>query len=713
VPTAGIQALDPSVGAMLYQCQVLRDTLRGLTSPKYPAEAVRIATVLDLLAERAEQRLVALMERSSAQRQADPYRSRQLARIVHELYAYVRYLQAADPISSPPGVQTAFSMLVDAHVPPAVGCEKEDIVALVRPQWEYNAKLVDLTGRLEARIDIADLDENAAVFGDGGDDMASFITERWGARHRDQKDAPKSPKRMAVLSFAGLDRDDVLLYPLLAHEVGHLIDFAYPDTVSTNQRLDLHAGLPTNDELNTVLTKAGVPEELPLFRLQELARTRQRVNRLVENCLRELTADLLAVRMIGLPYFIALAEFLKTIEALDATMVVPGSGYPGAWFRLKIVFAELTGNDLRIEDGLCRVFGATPPEKVLAYLKQWREHLERDSPAATESPDLDATLAKLAAACVSKAVPKLVTLVREIIPTDRCASPSPELSHMVEMLRERLPPFPHDGPPASAAEAGAVPFADVLSAGWVYQLEAGEALELSHHDPAAQHVEYQNTCALLFKALELEIFRATLGRAEVSPDSRPAVPAAAGAGVWSGPQIKAALAREPLNRRLVIVPHPGPTAVQSASLDVHLGSWFKVARRTNHASFDVADAREREAFLREAQEEVHVRLGEKIVLHPGSFALGVTLEYVSLPGDLMAFVEGKSRLGRAGLIIATAAQVAPGFKGCVVLELVNSGTVPLVLRPGMPVAQLVFHSIDRALPPEWLYRGSFHCQVKP
>jgi dCTP deaminase len=58
-------------------------------------------------------------------------------------------------------------------------------------------------------------------------------------------------------------------------------------------------------------------------------------------------------------------------------------------------------------------------------------------------------------------------------------------------------------------------------------------------------------------------------------------------------------------------------------------------------------------------------------------------------------------------------QVAPGFKGGIVLELFNSGTVPLLLRPGMSIAQLVFVLTDRPLSPEWLYTGLFRCQVKP
>jgi dCTP deaminase len=94
-------------------------------------------------------------------------------------------------------------------------------------------------------------------------------------------------------------------------------------------------------------------------------------------------------------------------------------------------------------------------------------------------------------------------------------------------------------------------------------------------------------------------------------------------------------------------------------------------------------------------------------------ALGVTQEFISLPNDVMAFVEGRSSLGRLGLFVATATQVAPGFHGVVVLELANAGTVPLELTPGIEIAQLVFQVMTHPVPSNKLYRGKYYCQIKP
>jgi hypothetical protein len=99
--------------------------------------------------------------------------------------------------------------------------------------------------------------------------------------------------------------------------------------------------------------------------------------------------------------------------------------------------------------------------------------------------------------------------------------------------------------------------------------------------------------------------------------------------------------------------------------------------------------------------------------HPGDLLLGATSESIALPPDTMAFVEGKSSLGRLGLLVATATTIAPGFHGVVVLELANTGTVPLELVPGRAIAQLVLQVMTSPVPEDRLYRGKYYCQIKP
>jgi dCTP deaminase len=95
-------------------------------------------------------------------------------------------------------------------------------------------------------------------------------------------------------------------------------------------------------------------------------------------------------------------------------------------------------------------------------------------------------------------------------------------------------------------------------------------------------------------------------------------------------------------------------------------------------------------------EEVTIKADESFVIHPGEFCLGRTLEWVELPDDIVARIEGKSSIGRLGLIVhATAGFCDPGWKGTLTLELNNLTRIPIKLYPGLPIAQLSFMALDR------------------
>ena len=132
-----------------------------------------------------------------------------------------------------------------------------------------------------------------------------------------------------------------------------------------------------------------------------------------------------------------------------------------------------------------------------------------------------------------------------------------------------------------------------------------------------------------------------------------------------------------------------PQLVQPASVDLRLGNSFRVFH--NHRASAI-DLREPPANL---TERVTIADGESFVIHPGEFCLGATLEYIELPDDVVARIEGKSSLGRLGLIVhATAGFCDPGWKGTLTLELNNLTRVPIKLYPGLPIAQLSFMTLD-------------------
>jgi dCTP deaminase len=135
--------------------------------------------------------------------------------------------------------------------------------------------------------------------------------------------------------------------------------------------------------------------------------------------------------------------------------------------------------------------------------------------------------------------------------------------------------------------------------------------------------------------------------------------------------------------RLILAPFD-PTLVEPASIDVRLDRHFRVFRTHRYAHIDPAENQE------DLTELVTVADGKPFILHPGEFVLGTTFEKVTLPDDLAAQLDGKSSLGRLGLLVhSTAGWVDPLFSGQVTLELSNVAGLPIKLWPGMKIGQLV------------------------
>ncbi len=125
--------------------------------------------------------------------------------------------------------------------------------------------------------------------------------------------------------------------------------------------------------------------------------------------------------------------------------------------------------------------------------------------------------------------------------------------------------------------------------------------------------------------------------------------------------------------------------VQPSSIDVRLDKFFRLFDNHKYPFIDPAEDQPELTRL------IEVERDEPFILHPGEFVLGSTFEVVSLPHDLAARLEGKSSLGRLGLLThSTAGFVDPGFSGHVTLELSNVATLPIKLWPGMKVGQLCF-----------------------
>jgi dCTP deaminase len=143
--------------------------------------------------------------------------------------------------------------------------------------------------------------------------------------------------------------------------------------------------------------------------------------------------------------------------------------------------------------------------------------------------------------------------------------------------------------------------------------------------------------------------------------------------------------REEIDEGRIVIDPFDPDCVQPSSVDLHVDARFRTFHNARYPYIDVKRP------MDDLTELVQVNDGEAFILHPGEFVLGSTRERIVLPDDLVARLEGKSSLGRLGLLIhSTAGYVDPGWDGYLTLELSNVANLPITIYPGMKIGQISF-----------------------
>ena len=144
--------------------------------------------------------------------------------------------------------------------------------------------------------------------------------------------------------------------------------------------------------------------------------------------------------------------------------------------------------------------------------------------------------------------------------------------------------------------------------------------------------------------------------------------------------------------RIKITPKPNfRKQLGSCSIDFHLGNRFRIFKHSTHPFVDLMG----DIDVADIMEEVVVPKGKAFILQPGDFVLATTIESIQLPDNLVGRLEGRSSLGRLGIVVhSTASIFDPGWKGVVVMELGNMGRMAVALYPGMRICSMTFEELS-------------------
>lgn len=148
---------------------------------------------------------------------------------------------------------------------------------------------------------------------------------------------------------------------------------------------------------------------------------------------------------------------------------------------------------------------------------------------------------------------------------------------------------------------------------------------------------------------------------------------------------------------IALTPRPANSEINGATVDVRLGNSFRVFKEYAKPYIDLSGPRETVQAQLDAvmSDEILIEDGEAFFLHPGDLALATTYETVTLPDNIIGWLDGRSSLARLGLMVhVTAHRIDPGWHGKIVLEFFNSGKLPLALRPKMTIGALSFEVLS-------------------
>jgi len=492
-------------------------------------EALQVRDVLLAIALQVREQSQLLRHNTDLKPEEVGLRARGLTAVTHELYERLTYVCSGTPLETPYSTQLTLTYLSRlciqksrAQSPAKAGgqvvCAIEDKpISLVVPSWPYSWGFDHLTRSLRNTLGpVLDPDGDLGA-GKDRDKMLEILWENLWQERRRERDEPVSqeevreplpipplPSQLGVLSFPRLEGLDTLLLPIMAHELGHYIDYcgcSPPDYLPHSRAESIKQNvLIRRDQVVKVLARHGNTDWEAVVAMHRVCQGR------AETCVRELLADRLAVRMLGLGFFFAHSPALARLAPWPQTRITH-SAYPGYAFRVHEVFGAFLEDESPLSTealmGACRKQGYPGDASWLsAHMNSWAKLLDAANGALAATPSTSKTRTvidkdlddSLVVPAINAALPAIKDVADSLIANDDCAQITPAVFDRVRMLKESVPPVT-DGD--SLRE---IP--EVLASGWLYQLQYGYKEEDQRDAVELARQEKTKTCRLVQQALE-------------------------------------------------------------------------------------------------------------------------------------------------------------------------------------------------------------------
>ena len=706
----------------------LRERLHDLSTKAYITDAPLILTqLLDDLAVHIGQKLSAAgrdLERAVEPGDASNAENsiRLLGSFISSLYRWIDVLELSRPDHVPHRLVPALERL--AHTISWTGA------TIISPLSDINhSGQADTYSYLDVYDDLFGMTDRQAGLSSVLELGKDFFT--------------KYPPHFTALFFPAGAKDDVLQHVIFGHELGHFADRVYGFSHIPDKKIDrrLRRRLRTalrsavRGFLRFVVTSIGeenIRSTFPPYGDYEGLQTGiegrldEEIQRCNEDWLRELAADVFSVRLFGPAAFLSIATHLVTTGRARklADMALPGLDHPPPAIRLSVMMREidaleregtLQGLPTALKDalghwriGLEHALRLSPPPPKLRFLLDWQSLKPSLGQVAHIvnrvywQAQADGLLDQI---CAYMSEQMLQARQDDPWRQPFMSRTDTELvSHAVSLLNNGVVPCEvpcerrlrvEEGIGVCVELSEGLSVSTIVNAAWAQMLDAAR-------DPAKSVLADDVTKT--FRRRQREFGNLALAGIELADligryHRRVRRRAGDGEVIVQSP-ITEHLLNPNLDRRLTVTPllNPGEQ-ICGGGIDLTLGTEFISTKKTRLSAVDSTDedaSREVEKY----HETHYIPFGRSFVLHPGEFVLASTLEYLKMPPNLGATLVGRSSTGRLGLSFATGATAKPWYRGRLTLELLNVGALPIVLYPGMRIAELRIHEVDEIAAPE-------------